>query len=63
MSKIVRMLAVIIGPLIAMIGVFVWLTTYHHKMALGLLGLGILLLVLGTYAAINSGRAGTLSRR
>lgn len=52
------MLGLTLGASLAFTGVAVWFATYHHKTALVLMGLGMVLMLFGGYALTHQRQEG-----
>ncbi len=57
LTKTNGMIGALLGIIVAIAGVVVYLTTVHHKTALGLLVIGVLLLAAGGYVYMTKGKA------
>ena len=51
------LIGAVVGLVLALVGLVAWLALNHHKAGIGLLVVGVLLLGLGIYAVVSSGRA------
>jgi hypothetical protein len=57
LNKNTGFIGLALGVVLTVVGIVVWVATVHHKTALGLIGLGIVVLAVGVYAIVASGKA------
>lgn len=57
LTKINGMIGAALGVIVALVGVVFWVTTSHHKIGIGLLVIGLIILAAGGYAYMTAGKS------
>lgn len=61
LNKNTGFIGIALGVILAVVGVIVYAATVHHRTAEGLIGLGVVVLAVGVYALVASGKASPAS--